>query len=281
MALGLVYGVLPGATFTNRRALHQAGVHRDIRRGICGSGLPGQGVESVLLSGGYEDDEDLGDLLFYTGQGGRVAGKQVADQLMQGVNASLALNVDSGQPVRLVRSTAHGFRYDGLYGVEDAWVAPGLSGYLICRYRLRSRTPLAEVIDGRANRESATGEVKRRQTTLYRLVRDGALPDQVKALYDYRCQICSMRIETAAGPYAEGAHLQALGGGDPGPDALANLLCLCPNHHVQLDHGGLYIAADWTVRDARGLALGQLTVHPDHPLDPAFARAHRQLFGHA
>ena len=281
MALGNIYGVLPGAVFPNRRALHQAGVHRDIRRGICGSGVPNQGVESVVLSGGYEDDEDFGDLVYYTGQGGRVAGKQVADQVMQGVNASLALNVESGQPVRLVRSTPHGFRYDGLYAVEDAWIAPGASGHLVCRYRLRSRTSFAEVLEGTASDEAQAGEVERRQATLYRLVRDGALPNQVKALYDYRCQICGIRIETAAGPYAEGAHLQALGGAQQGPDALANLLCLCPNHHVQLDHGGLYISDDWTVVDSNGVAITKLTVNPGHPLDVAYARAHRRLFGHS
>jgi hypothetical protein len=33
--------------------------------------------------------------------------------------------------------------------------------------------------------------------------------------------------------------------------------------------------------DPRGLVLGKLTVHPNHPLDPTYARAHRQLFGHA
>jgi putative restriction endonuclease len=279
MTLGPVYGVLPGAIFTNRRALHQAGVHRDIRRAICGSGISGQGAESVVLSGGNEDDEDFGDLVYYTGQGGRSGGKQVNDQVLAGANASLAMNVDSGQPVRLVRSTPHGFRYDGLYNVEDAWTAPGTSGHLVCRYRLRSRAPLAEVVSGTASDDSTAGGIERRQTTLYRLVRDGSLPDQVKALYDYRCQVCGIRIETAVGPYAEGAHLQALGGSHQGPDVMANLLCLCPNHHVQLDHGGLFIEADWTITNQYGAKLGKLTVHPDHSLDPAYARAHSLSFG--
>jgi putative restriction endonuclease len=36
-----------------------------------GSGLPGQGAESIVLSGRYEDDEDLGSTILYTGHGGR------------------------------------------------------------------------------------------------------------------------------------------------------------------------------------------------------------------
>src|SRR5687768_3637761 len=67
MALGPIPGVAIGQTFRDRRELYESGVHRDIRRGICGSGIPGAGAESIVLSGAYEDDRDLGELVYYTG----------------------------------------------------------------------------------------------------------------------------------------------------------------------------------------------------------------------
>lgn len=276
MALGALPHIPVGTYFPNRRSLYNASVHRDIRRGICGSGVPGKGVESVVLSGAYEDDVDLGDVIYYTGQGGRDAnGIQIADQVMAGVNNSLAINVESGEPVRVVRSTTNGFRYDGLYLVEDAYLAQGRSGYQICRYRLRNlRTESVNKADERERRAAA-----RRQTTHYRLVRDGTVPTQVKALYQHRCQVCLVQVETAAGYYAEGAHLVPLGGGQAGVDHISNVLCLCPNDHVRLDHGAIALDDDWNVIDRQGNVLGTLERHPSHPLDVAYAQQHRQLMG--
>lgn len=287
MAHGAPAGVPVGAFFRDRRGLYVAGVHRDIRRGICGSSTPGHGAESIVLSGGYEDDVDLGALIYYTGQGGRdKSGVQTADQQMAGLNASLAKNVDSLEPVRVIRSTAGGFRYDGLYVVEDAWVAAGQSGFLVCRYRLRSETfsgdsegPASQPGDLPDPQDDGTGApAPRRQGTHYRLVRDGALPAQVKQLYDYACQICGTRVETAAGPYAEGAHLVPLGGGQDGNDHISNILCLCPNDHVRLDHGYFGLTDDWKIISRHGALLGQLSLKAEHGLDVANARKHRELF---
>jgi putative restriction endonuclease len=281
MAHGSIHGVPLGAHFSNRRSLYVSGVHRDIRRGICGSAIPGHGAESVVLSGGYEDDIDLGDVVYYTGQGGRdSAGIQIGDQTMQGLNASLARNVDAEQPVRLIRATSSGLRYDGLYLVEDAWLAAGKRGHLVCKYRLRSQTALATVVD-RPHTEPVAdpATAPRRQVTHYQLVRDGAVPTRVKSLYDNACQICGVRLEIAAGAYAEGAHLVPLGGGQDGADHLSNILCLCPNHHVLLDHGAIALTDDWCVIDRQGRQIGVLTVHERHPLNPTYARRHRQLLG--
>ena len=56
--------------FADREECRKAGVHRADVAGITGYG-GGQPAESIVVSGGYEDDEDHGDLIIYTGDGGR------------------------------------------------------------------------------------------------------------------------------------------------------------------------------------------------------------------
>ena len=276
MTYGAIYGIPVGARFRNRRSLYDAKIHRDIRRGICGGPENKRGAESVVVSGGYEDDLDLGQIVYYTGIGKRDAsGRLTADQEFKGLNRSLAINAQTAQPIRLIRAVAGEFEYSGLYIAEDAFLRPGASGFQICQYRLRTLQPA----DGSQTRDIKQAEAKRVLTTHYRLVRDAGVPTRVKELYDYRCQVCDIRIDTLAGPYSEGAHLVPLGGGADGPDIDANVLSLCPNHHVMLDHGAICFADDWTVLDREGNKLGQLNVHPDHGLHISYARTHRRLMG--
>lgn len=47
----------------------EAGVHRPQVSGI--HGRQEEGAYSIVLSGGYEDDQDDGDTFMYTGSGGR------------------------------------------------------------------------------------------------------------------------------------------------------------------------------------------------------------------
>jgi putative restriction endonuclease len=81
-------------------------------------------------------------------------------------------------------------------------------------------------------------------------------------------------LEGLAGPYAEAAHVRPLGAPHNGPDTPDNILCLCPNHHVLLDHGGVAVAEDLTVLGAEG----HLTVHPEHKLDKEYLRYHREHY---
>jgi len=57
-------------------------------RGIASHG------SSIVLSGGYVDDEDMGDVIIYTGEGGRDSntGRQIADQQLALGNRALAEN---------------------------------------------------------------------------------------------------------------------------------------------------------------------------------------------
>src|SRR4051794_20155806 len=104
---GEIVGYPPGSAFANRQQLAASRVHRPTQGGICGGR---DGAESIVVSGGYPDDEDHGDELVYTGQGGQDpnTGRQIADQELILGNAGLALSSVEGHPVRVVR----GFRGD-------------------------------------------------------------------------------------------------------------------------------------------------------------------------
>jgi putative restriction endonuclease len=77
---GDVEGIAVGAHFSSRRDLASSGIHRPLQAGISGSEKAG--ADSIVLSGGYEDDEDHWSEIVYTGHGGNDSrtGKQIADQ---------------------------------------------------------------------------------------------------------------------------------------------------------------------------------------------------------
>jgi len=60
-----------------------------LQAGIVGAASTG--AESVVVSGGYVDDQDLGNEIVYTGRGGRdpASGRQIADQVFDGQNQAL------------------------------------------------------------------------------------------------------------------------------------------------------------------------------------------------
>lgn len=291
---GPVPGIAPGHEFANRLELWGAGVHRQTQAGI--SARQGEGAESIVLSGGYEDDEDLGTVIIYTGRGGRSAEttQQVADQTLTGANRELARNIVLGLPVRVTRKVTEAgrtfYRYAGLYRIVRHWAEAGKSGHQVWRFRLEAlpeqpATPETTAkgsaqatlftADNEAQEPAAAyGPAPRRETTTLRLVRDTAVTRQVKALHDYRCQVCGVRLGSAAGPYAEAAHIRPLGAPHHGPDVLANVLCLCPNHHVLFDLGSFAVADDGQLL---GLP-GQLAQQKKHRIEPAFLAYHRVHF---
>jgi putative restriction endonuclease len=62
---GHISGNPVGTTYVNREAAADARVHRPNQGGIWG----GKDAESIVVSGGYVDDQDYGDVIIYTGQG--------------------------------------------------------------------------------------------------------------------------------------------------------------------------------------------------------------------
>jgi hypothetical protein len=112
----------------------------------------------------------------------------------------------------------------------------------------------------------------RRGCPVDRILLDTAVTEQVKGLHHYRCQVCGTRLETAAGPYAEGAHVRPLGPPHDGPDSADNVLCLCPNHHVLFEHGAFSVADDLSCIGLQG----KLRTVSGHTLSPAHLRYHRE-----
>ena len=89
-------------------------------------------------------------------------------------------------------------------------------------------------------------------------------------------QICGVRLETSAGPYAEGAHRKPLGIPHKGPDVESNIWCSCPNHHVLLDDGAISLTDDWRVLGTVGKRINLVS---RHKLAVEFSRYHREHFG--
>ena len=79
---------------------------------------------------------------------------------------------------------------------------------------------------------------ERTKQETYRILRDTELARSVKAIHEYKCQICSLSILLPNGKsYAEAHHIKPLGAPHNGPDVAENIICLCPNHHAMLDYG--------------------------------------------
>ena len=143
-------GVQVGEWWKDRLDCRQWGAHFPHVAGIAGQS--GVGAQSVVLSGGYEDDLDEGDWFLYTGSGGRdLSGNkrtskvQSFDQTFDSMNLALRLSCEKGLPVRVVRShkekrsayaprTETPVRYDGIYRIAMCWRKRGNQGFLMCRY---------------------------------------------------------------------------------------------------------------------------------------------------
>ena len=284
---GEIEGIHEGQWFEGRKEMMPSSFHRNWGAGIDGNGS--EGTAAIVLSGGYEDDKDLGDEIIYTGAGGNDSntGKQVADQTWDNRgNAGLLKSMNEGLPVRVIRgykhlsplSPASGYLYAGLYSVVDAWQQTGKSGFKICRFRLvytgesSSRKSIEDV-----ELDHTVREKKRVKGTVLRIVRDTRLAHDVKTLYNHKCQVCNIAIPTKSGYYSEGAHIRPLGKPHNGDDSLANLICLCPNHHVMFDKGSFAISDNF---DLLGAVSGKLTVHAKHKIENANLDYHRESHGY-
>lgn len=103
--------------------------------------------------------------------------------------------------------------------------------------------PVTEFIQPPFDIEAPPGRI---EANVQRIVRDTVAAKSLKARYDYKCQVCGLRIEPTTGSYyIEVHHVKPLGGGHNGYDTHTNMLVLCPNHHAMFDFGiPLFTAAD-------------------------------------
>jgi putative restriction endonuclease len=277
-------GVHVGQLFETRADLQAAHVHAP---GIAGiSGTAAEGADSIVMSGGYTDDEDHGDYIIYTGHGGNNPStkKQVADQSIDTPgNAGLISSETWGLPVRVTRGSKLqskyappvGYIYAGLYSVSSHWTKTGADGFLVVQFRLDRIPEQADLITSVAPDPDPAFA----KATVSRRVRDTPLSRALKKLYKHQCQVCGLAIEGSEGRlYSEGAHVRPLGRPHLGADKLENLLNLCPNHHSQLDIGGLFILKDMSLSDVSGATVGSLSFAKGHELDFENAAYHRSMW---
>ncbi|HEX4058362.1 MAG TPA: YDG/SRA domain-containing protein [Galbitalea sp.] len=278
-------GVKVGDLFIDRKELHDRHVHAPIQAGI--SGTKSEGADSIVVSGGYRDDEDHGDYIIYTGHGGNDPNthRQIADQSPSAPgNAGLITSMVEGLPVRVVRGkhpgSAYappvGYQYAGLFLVTDAWMKPGLDQFQVIQFKLERIPEQSELVTRVAPEIDPAYAV----TTVSRRIRDTALSREIKNMYAHACQICGTVIPgTGERLYSEGAHVKPLGRPHLGADALTNLLCLCPNHHTELDIGGMVILDDFSVALTADMKpFSELHFRGSHRLLESNAKYQREMW---
>lgn len=279
---GEIKGVDVGTEFASRAELAASGIHKPTQAGISGSST--KGADSIVVSGGYEDDEDYGDYLIYGGQAGFDPNTKLQNEdaeLSRG-NLALVVSYNKGLPVRVTRglgSRKHTYRYDGLYLVERWWADRGKAGFKIYRFALRKiddkpiSTPVGELPLPTSNQEP---DRVRSYTT--HIVRDTLAAEAVKTAHQHVCQTCSTRIERPGGAYAQGAYIRPLGRPHNGPDTADNILCLCPNCHVLFDGWAFAIEDDGTLTGALDGCLIELK---NHIINREYLGYHRHLYREA
>lgn len=283
---GNINGTFEGDIFESRSALSMANIHRPLQAGI--SGTEKEGSDSIVISGGYEDDEDLGNIIIYTGHGGRSNGSklQVADQTLTRGNRALAISCEKQLPVRVIRgANKHsnfapiiGYRYDGLYLITEYWHETGKSGFVIWRFRLE------KIINDKSYEASKSNMIisepasnynnpNRKEYIVNKIIRETKTAQFIKQLYNDTCQICGIQIRSAVSTYSEAAHIKSLGKPHNGPDTKENIICLCPNHHKMFDLGIISIDENFNIL---GLENQTLTINSKHNIDLEFIKYHRE-----
>ncbi|QCD89180.1 histone-lysine N-methyltransferase family member SUVH9-like [Vigna unguiculata] len=149
--VGSIPGVCVGDVFLYRMELCVVGLHGQPQAGIdyLPASMSSNGepiATSVIVSGGYEDDVDEGDVITYSGHGGQDKNsRQVCHQKLEGGNLAMERSKHYGIEVRVIRgvryegaasATGKLYVYDGLYTIIDCWFDVGKSGFGVFKYKL-------------------------------------------------------------------------------------------------------------------------------------------------
>ncbi|CAH2079462.1 unnamed protein product [Thlaspi arvense] len=156
--VGSIPGVQVGDIFFFRLELCVMGLHGQTQAGIdylIGSrSSNGEPIAtSVIVSGGYEDDDDQGDVILYTGHGGQdKLGRQAEHQKLEGGNLAMERSMYYGIEVRVIRGfkyensvSSKVYVYDGLFRIVDSWFDVGKSGFGVFKFRLERIEGQAEM----------------------------------------------------------------------------------------------------------------------------------------
>ncbi|CAN8247770.1 unnamed protein product [Cochlearia groenlandica] len=147
--VGSIPGIEIGDTFFYRMELCVVGLHGQPQAGIdyltahrSSNGEPI--ATSIIVSGGYEDDEDTGDVLVYTGHGGQdKLHRQCQHQKLEGGNLAMERSMHYGIEVRVIRGfkyensiSSKVYVYDGLYKIVEFWFDVGKSGFGVFKFKV-------------------------------------------------------------------------------------------------------------------------------------------------
>ncbi|KAL0322603.1 UNVERIFIED_CONTAM: Histone-lysine N-methyltransferase family member SUVH9 [Sesamum angustifolium] len=147
--VGDIPGVSIGDVFFFRMELCVVGLHGQPQAGIdyvpASQSSNGEPIAtSIIVSGGYEDDEDAGDVIVYTGHGGQDKhNKQAVHQKLECGNLALERSMNYGVEVRVIRGFKYDgsisgkvYVYDGLYRIIETWFDVGKSGFGVFKFKL-------------------------------------------------------------------------------------------------------------------------------------------------
>ncbi|KAL2530257.1 Histone-lysine N-methyltransferase family member SUVH9 [Forsythia ovata] len=147
--VGNIPGVSIGDVFFFRMELCVVGLHGQAQAGIdfvtAGQSSNGEPIAtSIIVSGGYEDDEDAGDMIIYTGHGGQDKhNRQAEHQKLECGNLAMERSMHYGVEVRVIRGFKYSgsvsekvYVYDGLYRIVDTWFDVGKSGFGVYKFKL-------------------------------------------------------------------------------------------------------------------------------------------------
>jgi len=222
---GDVPGCYVGQMFEKRANMMAVKMHQQSQAGI--DGREDCGCYSIVMSAGYEDDEDEGEVITYTGCGGMdgKSGTLIRDQEFSGKNASLVVSHLQDLPVRVIRghncpsayAPLQGYRYDGLYKVVEYWKETQLSsGFAVCRFklvRLPDQPPLVKTKKDYQRKKREPGKVIPPPRALRRkhaYVASAPIEEVEAKMESGFCVVCERVIEGGCGPDHIEEHVREL-----------------------------------------------------------------------